>query len=88
MTPITISIYVCIAVMALLAYFEPWFRFILYIGAEWIYLTVRKAPLYLKLRWEIYWIKRDKDRYLKMAQEILHEIEQQGTEVHSEHPSE
>ena len=79
MTPITTYIYLCIAALAILSYLEPKFRFILYIGSEWVWLFIRKIPLRIKLEWEIFLIKRDKDRYLKMAQKILEDLHETDT---------
>lgn len=75
LNPLTISIYISIGVLALIAYVDPWVRLVLYIAAETIYLNVRKLPLYLKLRWEIFWIMRSKNRYLKEAEKIMKELQ-------------
>ena len=54
--------------------------------AAWAYLQVlrlglflRTIPLRLRLEWDIYWMKRNMGKYLKMAEEIRKEIEDNET---------
>ena len=37
-------------------------------------LFLKSLPLRLKLEWEIYQIRRNKDKYLKMAEQILEDL--------------
>ncbi|AGK86704.1 hypothetical protein S-CBP42_0054 [Synechococcus phage S-CBP42] len=67
------SITVTLAVLALLAAYDPWFALFLKICLDSIVLEVRKLPLKLKLEWEIYWCKRSMKKYLRMADEIIKE---------------
>lgn len=48
---------------------------------DWVNLRVaqielffKSLPLRLKLEWDIYQIRRNKDKYLKMAEEICKEL--------------
>lgn len=43
-------------------------------------LFLKSLPLRLKLEWEIYQIRHNKDKYLKMADEILKEYRTDETD--------
>lgn len=67
------SIIVTLAVLALLAAYDPWFALFLKICVDFIVLEAKRIPLKLKLEWEIYWCKRSMKKYLRMADEIIKE---------------
>lgn len=46
----------------------------IYLQAEVLVLELRKIPMRIRLEWDIYRIKHDHDRYLKMAEEILKDL--------------
>jgi hypothetical protein len=46
----------------------------IYLQVELVLLEFRKLPLRLKLEWDIYQIKHGRDRYMKMAEQILKDL--------------
>jgi hypothetical protein len=46
----------------------------IYLQVELVLLELRKLPLRVKLEWDIYHIKNGHARYLKMADEILKDL--------------
>jgi hypothetical protein len=67
------SIYGLVFLLALLLV-EPNVVQFIYLQLELLLLELRKLPLRIRLEWDIYHIKRDRNRYLKMANEILKEL--------------
>ena len=64
--------------LLVLVYLDPEARLTAHILVEQLFLDLRRIPLRLRLEWDIFWIMRNKNKYLKMAQEIRHELEQTG----------
>ena len=69
--PLTVSL----SLLLIAALVDPWFGLILHICVEQLLLQIRKFPLMLKLRWDIFWIMRSKRKYLKMAEQIRKSLE-------------
>jgi hypothetical protein len=67
------SIYGLVFLLALLLVDPNIVQFI-YLQLELLLLEIRKLPLRIKLEWDIYHIKHDRNRYLKMAEEILKDL--------------
>ena len=63
---------------ALYAEYDPWFKELCIVLWQAVALELRKIPLLIRLEWDIFWIKRSKDRYLKMAEKIRKELEDEA----------
>jgi hypothetical protein len=68
------SITTTLAVLALLAAYDPRFAVLLKLCLDSIALEFRRIPLKLKLEWELYWCKRSMRKYLRMAEEIRKDL--------------
>lgn len=44
-------------------------------------LAIERFFFMLRLEWDIFWIKRNKDRYLNMAKDILKDLEDKNEQV-------
>lgn len=71
--PITITL----GILVFLCLIDPWFACFLLICFEYAWLQVRKFPLLLRLKWQLFWIKHDQQRYLKLAEQIRKDIDEQ-----------
>lgn len=67
------SITITLAVLALLAAYDPWLALFLKLCVDYIHLEAQRIPFKLKLEWEIYWSKRSMKKYYRMADEIIKE---------------
>ena len=63
---------------ALYAEYDPWFKELCIILWQAATLELRKIPLLIRLEWDVFWIKRSKNRYLKMAEKIRKELEDEA----------
>ena len=63
---------------ALYAEYDPWFKELCIVLWQAVALELRKIPMLIRLEWDIFWIKRSKDRYLKMAEKIRKELEDEA----------
>ena len=61
----------------LYAEFDPWFKELLYIVLAGVRLELRKIPMLIHMKWDLFWMKRNMNKYLKLAEQIQHEIESQ-----------
>lgn len=68
-----LSIYGLVFLLAL-TLLDPNVVQFIYLQVELVLLELRKLPLRLKLEWDIYRIKHDHNRYLRMAEEILKDL--------------
>lgn len=55
------------------ALIDPWFRLIVQICYGLVEIFIRKLWLHCVLSFQIFWIKRSHDHYVKVANEILKE---------------
>ena len=60
----------------LYAEFDPWFKELCIILWQAIAIELRKIPFLIRLEWDVFWMKRNKTKYLKMAQKIKEEIDE------------
>ena len=67
-----------ILVIWLYAEVDPWFKELVIILLLGIRLELRKIPFRIKLEWDVFWMKRNMSRHLKMAEKLLKEIEDEA----------
>ena len=60
----------------LYAEYDPWFKELLYVLVAAVALELRKIPLLIRMEWDIFWMKRNTKRYLKMAKKIQDDLNQ------------
>ena len=63
---------------ALYAEYDPWFKQLCILLWQAVAIELRKIPFLIRLEWDIFWIKRNKNRYLKMAEKIRKELEDEA----------
>ena len=76
MTLILYPTVLLLLVGALYAEWDPWFKELCIILWQAVALELRKIPLLIRLEWDVFWIKRSKNRYLKMAEKIRKELDE------------
>ena len=76
MTLILYPTVLLLLVGALYAEFDPWFKELCIILWQAIAIELRKIPFLIRLEWDVFWMKRNKTKYLKMAQKIKEEIDE------------
>ena len=76
MTTILYPMVLLLFVGALYAEWDPWFKELCIVLWQAVALELRKIPLLLRLEWDIFWIKRNKDHYLKLAEKIRKELDE------------
>lgn len=62
----------------LYAEFDPWFKELCIILWQAISIELRKIPFLIRLEWDVFWIKRNKRKYLKMAEQIRKQLEDEA----------
>ena len=67
-----------IIVIWLYAEVDPWFKELVIILLLGIRLELRKIPFRIKLEWDVFWMKRNMSRHLKLAKKLLKEIEDEA----------
>ena len=67
-----------ILVIWLYAEIDPWFKELVLLLLLGIRLELRKIPFLIKLEWDVFWMKRNMHRHLKMAKELLKEIKDEA----------
>ena len=60
----------------LYAEYDPWFKELLYVLVAAVALELRKIPFLIRMEWDIFWMKRNTKRYLKMAKKIQDDLNQ------------
>ena len=55
---------------------DPWFALLLDIFLRWIALEVRFIPMRIRLEWQLFMIRVQRDKYLRMAEQIRKDLEQ------------
>jgi len=61
-------------ILLFLVYIDPKSRMTAHIIVEQLFLDARRLPLRLRLEWDIFWIRRNKNRYLDMAKKIQKDL--------------
>ncbi len=67
-----------ILVIWLYAEIDPWFKELVYILLLAVRLELRKIPMLIKLEFDVWFMKRNMNRHLKMAKKLLKEIEDEA----------
>ena len=67
-----------ILVIWLYAEIDPWFKELVLLLLLGIRLELRKIPFLIKLEWDVFWMKRNMRRHMKMAKELLKEIKDEA----------
>ncbi len=62
----------------LYAEYDPWFKELLYILVAAVALELRKIPFLIRMEWDVFWMKRNMSRHIKMAKKILKEFEDEA----------
>lgn len=78
MTLILYPTVLLLLVGALYAEYDPWFKELCIVLWQAVALELRKIPFLIRMEWDIFWIKRSKNRYLKMAEKIRKELEDEA----------
>ena len=78
MTAILYPFVLLLFVGALYAEFDPWFKELCIILWQAIAIELRKIPLLIRLEWDVFWMKRNKRKYLKMAEQIRKQLEDEA----------
>ena len=65
-----------LAVGWLYAEYDPWFKELCIILIQGIAIELRKIPFLIRMEWDIFWMKRNKNKYLKMAEQIRKELDE------------
>ena len=76
MTVILYPFVLLLFVGALYAEFDPWFKELCIILWQAIAIELRKIPFLIRMEWDIFWIKRNKRKYLKMAEQIRKDLDE------------
>lgn len=76
MTQLLYPFVLLLFVGALYAEYDPWFKELCIILWHAIALELRKIPFLIRLEWDVFWIKRNKRKYLKMAEQIRKELDE------------
>lgn len=58
----------------LYAEYDPWFKELLYILVAAVALELRKIPMLIHLEWDVFWMRHNLNRHLKMAKKIQKEL--------------
>lgn len=75
MTLILYPTVLLIFVGVLYAEYDPWFKELCTILIQAVAIELRKIPFLIRMEWDIFWIKRNKRKYLKMAEQIRKQLE-------------
>ncbi len=67
-----------ILVIWLYAEIDPWFKELIILLLLGIRHEFIKIPFRIKLEWDVFWMKRNMKRHIKMAKKILKEIEDEA----------
>ena len=78
MTLILYPTVLLLLVGALYAEYDPWFKELCIVLWQAVAIELRKIPFLIRMEWDIFWIKRSKNRYLKMAEKIRKELEDEA----------
>ena len=65
-----------LAVGWLYAEFDPWFKEMCIILIQAVAIELRKIPFLIRLEWDVFWMKRNTNKYLKMAEQIRKQLDE------------
>lgn len=69
-----------IFVGALYAELDPWFKELCCILIAAVRLELIKIPMLIRLEWDVFWMKRNTNKYLKMAEQIRKDLDETNKE--------
>jgi len=69
-----------IFVGALYAELDPWFKELCCILIAAVRLELIKIPMLIRLEWDVFWMKRNTNKYLKMAEQIRKDLNETNEE--------
>ena len=64
----------------LYAELDPWFKELCCILIAAVRLELIKIPMLIRLEWDVYWMKRNTNKYLKMAEQIRKDLNETNKE--------
>jgi hypothetical protein len=64
----------------LYAELDPWFKELCCILLAAVRLELIKIPMLIKLEWDVFWMKRNTNKYLKMAKQIRKDLDEANNE--------
>ena len=54
---------------------DPWFALYVDVYTRYLALQIRVIPMRLRLEWDLFFIRRQRDKYLRMAEQIRKDLE-------------